>query len=194
MNTRKQIAIIGGGPSGMIAAITAARTGCQVTLFERQERIGRKILATGNGRCNLSNTSCGKDNFIGTTNDFVIPALTRFTVEQTLRFFHCLGIHCTVENDGKVFPLCGQASAVLDTLRAELSRLAVRVVVQSPVTALIPQKKGFLVKTAGSATQSPFSAESCIVTAGGKAMPNLGGTDSGLTLLKQLHHRLVPVY
>jgi predicted Rossmann fold flavoprotein len=184
------VAIVGGGPSGLVAAIAAARAGASVCLLERQDRVGRKVLATGNGRCNLSHATVSEMIYHGRNPGFVTTVLRRFGVQDTLDFFNNLGILTTIEDDGEIYPLCGQASAVLDVLRFEGQRLGVRTVVGADVNLIVPGAQAFTLLHNGLQTE----ALAVVLAAGGKAMPQLGGGESGLRLATSLGHRLVPVY
>jgi predicted Rossmann fold flavoprotein len=190
--TREQysVAIVGGGASGLMAAIAAARAGASVCVLERQDRVGRKVLATGNGRCNLSNVAVSELNYHGGNPGFVTPALRRFGVQDALTFFHNLGILTTVEADGEIYPRCGQASAVLDVLRFEAQRLGVRTIVDAEVMRIVPGARAFTVSHHGVQTD----ALAVVLAAGGKAMPQLGGGESGLRLATGLGHRQVSAY
>jgi predicted Rossmann fold flavoprotein len=187
---RYSVAIVGGGPSGLMAAITAARAGVSVCLLERQDRVGRKLLATGNGRCNLSHATVAETNYHGGNPDFVTAALRQFGVQDTLALFDNLGILTTVEDDGEIYPLCGQASAVLDVLRYECERLGVKTIVGADVSRIVAGAQTFTVIHTGDQTESL----AVVLAAGGKAMPQLGGGESGIRLATSLGHRLVPVY
>jgi predicted Rossmann fold flavoprotein len=173
-----------------MAAIAAARAGATVCLLERQDRVGRKLLATGNGQCNLSHTAAADVNYHGGLPGFVAPALGRFGVRDTLAFFNDLGILTTVEDDGEVYPACRQASAVLDVLRYEADRLHVRTVVGADVSRVVSSARGFTVISGGGRTLSA----TVILAPGGKAMPQLGGGESGIRLAVSLGHRLVPAF
>ena len=117
----KTIAVIGGGASGMMAALTAARDPRnRVILLERQQRVGRKLLATGNGRCNLTNINALPDAYLGQDASFAAPALNAFTPQDTLRFFSSLGLLTVTEESGRVYPLSDSANSVLDVLRFAL--------------------------------------------------------------------------
>ena len=107
----------------MMAAISAARGGAKVTLLERKDRVGKKLLATGNGRCNLTNTDRSLSRFHGGDRAFIAAVLTRFPAASAIDFFEELGIACTARTEGRIYPHSGQASAVLDVLRWELERL-----------------------------------------------------------------------
>ena len=109
-------AVIGAGASGMTAALTAARLGHEVRLFERQARVGRKLMATGNGRCNLTNTQAGPRNYHGEAPNFVRPALESFGPAEALDFFRGLGLLTREEYGGRVYPLSNSANSVEDVL------------------------------------------------------------------------------
>lgn len=186
-----RIAIVGGGASGMIAAIIASKNGAQVTIYERMNRIGRKILATGNGRCNLTNINLKWDNlqYIH-SNDmkFAGCVLKQFTVEETINFFEILGIAHKVEEDGKVFPMSDQASSVLDVLRFELEELDVRVVCDTDIKKISKSGNEFMIIDKEG---SVYTADKTIIATGGKSGPNLGSNGSGYKLASQLGHNII---
>jgi predicted Rossmann fold flavoprotein len=187
---KKQIAIIGAGASGMIAAITAARNGAEVTLFERNDRVGKKLLATGNGQCNLTNSNCDQTHFHGEHPSFVNTALSQFSVNDTIAFFNALGALTISEPDGKVYPRTLQASTILDLLRFELERSGISVKTQTPVDSLHKGKSGFTLHTPSGSS----CADAVIVTCGSKAAPHLGGNGSGIELLVKLGHSTTDTY
>jgi len=123
--SKYDVAVVGGGASGLVAAIFAAREGAKVVVIERLNRVGKKILATGNGRCNFSNLSLDITRFYGENVKFAENALEKFDLEKTLDFFERLGIAHQVEDLGKIFPKSEQATSVLDVLRYEMERLNV---------------------------------------------------------------------
>ena len=187
----KKIAVIGGGAAGLTAAIAAARCGAKVTVYERQDRVGRKLLATGNGRCNFTNINATVENYHGRDRDFVRGAMRRFWVEETLAFFRQLGIVARVEEEGKVYPYSGQAAAVLDVLRMEADRLGVRLVCGFEVARIERQGTGFMIY---SYQREKVEAHAVIMTCGGRAAPNLGSNGSGYPILEKLGHHIVPVF
>ena len=148
MNT---VIVIGGGASGILAALTAAENpNNRVLLLERQQRIGRKLLATGNGRCNLTNTGAAPENYHGEDPDFVRPTLSAFGPEDALRYFHRLGLLTAEEYGGRVYPLSNSANSVLDVLRLALDRAGVEQRCAAPVKSLRREKRGFaLAKSRG---------------------------------------------
>lgn len=179
------IGIIGGGASGMAAALAASEAkDAQVVLFERQARLGRKLRATGNGRCNLTNLHAGKTGYHGEQSGFWKYALNRFSPEETLSWFRCMGLYTVAEASGRVYPYSDQANSVADILRFALSRPNITV------------KLGFeaekIRKTAGSfrveAQEEAVDCDRVIVACGGLAGTALGGSMSGYKLLRSLGH------
>ena len=180
------IGIIGGGAAGMAAALAAAENqDIQVILMERQARVGRKLSATGNGRCNLTNLHAGKLGYHGEDAAFSHYALERFGPEKTLEWFRGLGLLTVAEESGRVYPYSDQANSVVDVLRFALEK------------PNITQKLGFEVEkvkrtAAGFRVESKEETVEChrlIIACGGLAGTKLGGTMSGYKLLRSLGHK-----
>ncbi len=180
-----RIVIVGGGAAGMTAAIVAARQGTAVTVIERMSRVGKKLLATGNGRCNLTNMYQGIEKYHGSNPQFVLGALERFNVKQALAFFEELGIEPVIEENGYVYPASGQASSVLDVLRYEMERLGVKVFCDTRINRIEMGEKGF--RCIG-ADGRAYTADRVIVAAGGKSSPNLGSNGSGFKIAEEIGH------
>ena len=183
-----KIAIIGAGASGMAAAITAAASGVHtVLLFERQARVGRKLAATGNGRCNLTNRQAGPDHYHGNGNgaDFVRPALEAYPPDRVLDFFRELGLYTVTEEGGRVYPWSDQANSVVDVLRFGLDRRNLELLTGTEIVSVRKTKAGFRLKD--QAGQS-WTADRLIVACGGAAGTKLGGGLSGYQLLRSLGH------
>lgn len=183
------VTILGGGASGLVAAICAAQAGAQVHLYERGARVGRKILASGNGRCNLSNTDIAPAHYNGDAA-FISAALEAAPTAQVLRFFHDLGLMTTVE-DGRIYPRTYQAASVLDVLRFACARYGVNLYTDKQAVAITPSRKGgFSVSfTDGESRHT----QKLICAMGGKAAPHLGTDGAGNALLKALGHRVTPL-
>ena len=180
------IAIIGGGASGMAAALAAAENEKnQVILLERQARVGRKLQATGNGRCNLSNIHAVKGGYHGEDASFVQPAIEAFTPEETLQWFASLGLFTVTEDSGKVYPYSDQANSVVDVLRLSLVKANITLKTGYEVTKIQKSDTGFQI-TDGN---EPIVCDKLIVACGGLAGSKLGGTMSGYKLLAKLGHR-----
>ena len=182
----RTVAVIGGGASGIMAALTAAEDPeNRVLLLERQQRIGRKLLATGNGRCNLTNTGAELENYHGEQRDFALPALEKFPPAAVLAFFEELGLLTVEEYGGRVYPLSNSANSVLDVLRFQLEKAGVEVRTACPVRTLRREKRGYTVVT----DEAELSADAVIVACGGAAGEKLGGVMDGYELLKPLGHK-----
>ncbi len=184
----QKVAVIGGGAAGLTAALAARYNGAEVTVLEQKDRVGKKILATGNGRCNLSNTDLNVSHYHGKNSKFAFGVLNRFDFHQTMELFERLGIAWKVEDGGKVYPMSDQASSVLDVMRHELEMLRVETRVETKVNAITPQSGGFILQLNSGEC---LNAHRVIVTTGGKAAPNLGSNGSGYTLAEQSGHSII---
>jgi len=182
---KTEIAVIGGGASGMIAGITARKSGKEVVVLERKDRILKKVLITGNGRCNITNVNANISNYFGKNISSVENILNSFNPQDTMDFFNGLGIICNEENRGKVYPLSGQASSVVDALRFEAERLGVRIETEFYVRKI--EKEGFKFKIY-SEERKKIEAGRVVIAAGGQSYPELGSNGSGFELAKELGH------
>ena len=186
----KTVAIIGGGASGMAAAIAAAEDADNhILLYERQQRVGRKLLSTGNGRCNLTNTGAVPARYHGGA-DFAAAALTAFPPEAALEFFRALGLVTVTEPGGRVYPLSDSANSVVDVLRFALQKDNIELRTAAPVTGIVRKGAGFLVRTGSGET----AADYVVVACGGCAGARLGGGKDGYELLRTLGHRRTGLY
>lgn len=182
---KTEIAVIGGGASGLMAAITAKKSGKEVVILERKDRILKKVLITGNGRCNITNVNANISNYFGKNISSVENILNRFTPQDTMDFFYGLGIVCNEENRGKVYPLSGQASSVVDALRFEAEKLGIKIETEFYVRKI--EKDGFKFKIY-SEERKKIEAGRVIIAAGGQSYPELGSNGSGFELAKELGH------
>lgn len=199
---KRQVIIIGGGASGLAAGIAAAMEGAQVTILEHMDRVGKKILSTGNGRCNMTNLSVREEHYRCSQRQFPMKVLDRFSVWDTLTFFDEIGV-ITKSKNGYIYPNSEQASAVLDALRLEAAHQGVEVITECHVISIIPsgrsngkgkqpekpegKKAGFQVLT----DKGTFSCSRVILAAGSKAAPVTGSDGSGYELAKALGHRII---
>ena len=185
-----KVLIIGGGASGMMAALTAAEDPSnRVTLLERQSRVGRKLLATGNGRCNLSNIHASEAHYHGYDPSFVRHALRQFSPADTLAFFQQLGLLTVTEESGRVYPFSDQANSVVDILRFALAQRGVDLRCGCEVISIGKKARGYNVKTA----EEAFYCDKLILACGGSAGAKLGGTDWGYKLLSSMGHTVTPL-
>lgn len=189
------IAIVGGGAAGLAAAVFCARErggGAGVVVLEQQPRVGKKLLATGSGTCNLTNRHAAPENYHGDgAAAFVAPALEQFSPQSCVDFFASLGVLCTPREEGREYPLCQQAAAVLDCLRLELATRGVTEQCDAAVTAITPKNNGFLLDLANGTT---VHARRVIVSTGGAAAPALGGSSAGYALATALGHHKTPLF
>ncbi len=169
----------------MAAAIEAAKNeNVRVLLFERQSRVGRKLQATGNGRCNLTNLNAARDTYHGEQPQFVVPALDRFPVEDTLQWFRELGLFTVAEDSGRVYPYSDQANSVVDVLRFALVRPNVQLLTGFEVKTVRKTDTGFLVESG----EEAYSCDRLIIACGGLAGTKLGGSMDGYKILQKFGH------
>ena len=179
------IAIIGGGASGMAAALAAAEnSNVQVLLLERQARLGKKLLATGNGRCNLTNLHAGERGYHGNDASFAQYAISKFDPQETLSWFKAMGLFTVAEDSGRVYPYSDQANSVVDTLRFALEKPNITVLTGCEVSKVKRSGSGFILETA----EESISCDKVIVACGGLAGTKLGGSMAGYKLLSKLGH------
>lgn len=187
------IAIIGGGASGLFAAITALSSGknIQVTLFEQLNRVGKKILATGNGRCNITNenaceiTNNRPKHYHGENPEFACFALNKFTTKSLIDYLYSNGLILRKEND-KYYPYSEQAGTILDFLRLKCEMLGVNIVTNSKVNSITKQKNDFIINNQ--------HFDKVIIACGGKSSPHLGSDGSGYKLLESFGHKTTKLF
>ena len=187
----KELVIIGGGASGMAAAIRASEEeNTRVTLLERQARAGRKLAATGNGRCNLTNLGAEVHHYHGEDPGFANAALTEYPPERVLAFFRGLGLRTVTEYGGRVYPLSDHAGSVLDVLRLGLEKRNVSLLNAAPVTGIRREPTRFRIET----PEGALTADSVILACGGCAGSRLGGVMDGYALAASLGHSRTALY
>lgn len=185
----RMVGIIGGGAAGMVAGIFAARAGARVTILERNDRIGKKILVTGNGKCNLGNYHLTMEEYYGNNPIWIEKALKSFGTEETVEFFRGLGL-LLKERNGYIYPACEQAAVVLDVLRFELQSLGVEVITESKINSICKEKEsGKIILSDGA---KKYTYDAVILACGSKAAPKTGSDGSGYKLAKQIGHRILP--
>ena len=182
-----ELITIGGGASGIIASIAAAERGRNVLLLDKSDHPGRKILASGNGRCNLMNT--GYPRYYG-EHHFAEQVITRYSAERLTEYFQKIGLMMTEEEDGRKYPLTYQSASVVSVLKNALKLYHVTVENNTCVTEVCRSSEGFTVSTASGVQ---YRGRKVLIACGGAAQPKLGGTKDGYKLLKSLGHTVVPV-
>lgn len=180
--------MIGGGVSGMTAAIAAAEKGARVILLEHKERIGKKILSTGNGRCNFTNICQEPIRYHSEDPLFPWEVVGKSGAQAVISFFLALGVYSRNRN-GYIYPSSDQASSVLEAFRMELARLRVEICTGIHIREIQPKKKGFTIRT----DSRDLRADSVILCTGSRAAPSTGSDGSGYDLARGLGHTLIPV-
>ncbi len=186
-----QIGIIGAGPAGMMAALQAAWLGAQqVTLFDANAAVGRKLLVTGSGRCNLTNVAVAAERYACSDPAFLKEVFARFGREELLRALEKIGVLATPTLDGWYYPLSESAATVVDAFAAALDEAQVKIHLNSRVTGLRAERTGFVIESA----DTVWRGDRVIVAAGGQAYPTLGTRGDLYPLLAALGHTIRPVY
>ena len=181
------IGVIGAGSSGMAAAIAAAQwENNQVLLFERQSRVGRKLQATGNGRCNLSNMKAHCELYHGEQPEFAKRALQIFDVSDTMYWFSQIGLYMIMEQSGRIYPHSDQANSVVDVLRFALNKENITLHTSFEVTKVRKTDAGFQIEGNGEV----YTCDKLIIACGGLAGTKLGGSMSGYQLLRSFGHKV----
>lgn len=183
-----KIAIVGGGPAGVIAAIELARNNNEVFILEKNNRILKKLLATGNGRCNYTNVSVSPNNY-NCKNNFVDNCLSFFTKDDLINYFKMMGIEPVVENRGKIFPVTLKSNTVVNTLLGELEDSGVDVLTEEEVIR-INKKENFELVT----RNNIYDADKVIFAPGGSSMPSSGSDGKSYSLLENLGHTKVDTF
>jgi len=191
MGARQQVGIVGAGPAGMMAALEAAKRGARVLLFDRNQIVGRKLLVTGNGRCNLTNVHVAPDRYTCADPAFLEGALGAFGRQHLLAVLHELGVLTYATPDGWTYPLSNSAAAVVDLFAAALDQAGVDVHLQTKISAIRRTRGRFLLQAG--APSHTHSVDRVIVAAGGKAYPALGSKGECFPILKELGHTIVPI-
>ncbi|HHD72723.1 MAG TPA: NAD(P)/FAD-dependent oxidoreductase, partial [Epsilonproteobacteria bacterium] len=182
--------IIGGGASGLIAAILIAREGIAVTLLEQNSKIGKKILVSGNGKCNITNRHIAVHRFHSQNPPFIESVLQGYDFARIEAFFHSIGVELIEEKEGKVFPMSRQAASVVEMLEYEAQRAGVEIRYDCTVKSITEVKQGFMLHT----TQGDEACDLLLLASGSPAAPQLGGTFGGLEMAASLGHALIPAY
>jgi predicted Rossmann fold flavoprotein len=187
------IAIIGAGASGMAAALQAAWNGAAVTLFERNESVGRKLLVTGSGRCNLTNDAVAGAKYTCADITWMEILLKRFGVSDLLSMLAEIGIPVHKTSDGWYYPLSDSAHSVVNAFSAALEMAGMKLVTQAQVTSIYAGKQGFTLRVSRHDNEREYEFDRVIVSAGGKAYPSLGSRGELFSILERLGHTVLPI-
>lgn len=191
--TANKVIVAGGGASGMMAAITAARAGADVVLLEPNEKVGRKLYITGKGRCNVTN-NCDRQELIASiprNGRFLYSAFHRFSPQDTMAFFEGLGVKLKTERGNRVFPVSDRAADIVDALFFELRRRGVEIR-RDRVTGL-RVRDGRLDGVETEGRRGPEDCGALILATGGASYPRTGSTGDGYALARWAGHTIVPI-
>jgi predicted Rossmann fold flavoprotein len=180
----KQIAVVGAGASGLVVSGVLAKRGFHVDLYEKNADIGKKILASGNGRCNISNQHISVRDYYG--NFFVEPTLKQFSYQDLVNFFASIGLVITHVEDGRAYPLTNEAKSVVRVLKRFIQDAGVNLFVDHAITAIERENEIFVIN------QQYY--DSVIITTGLGAAPQLGATEDGLHIAQQFSIPIIPTY
>lgn len=189
MNNRYDAVIIGAGASGMMCAIAAKQNNhsLRIALIEKNDRVGKKLLATGNGRCNLTNCHITPEHYFGSFQRQAGNIFAKYDSSFLLRYFSSLGLLASSDHEGRVYPLSRQASSVLDVMRFSCERLGVEFFCGETVCSVRKQRE-FIIKS----KSGEWISDKLVIACGSKAAPKLGGSASGADILKNFGHTIVP--
>ncbi|HNX64859.1 MAG TPA: NAD(P)/FAD-dependent oxidoreductase [Oscillospiraceae bacterium] len=183
--------IIGGGAAGMLAAVTAARNGRKVLIAERNDRLGKKLLITGKGRCNVTN-NCDITTLMGNipqNGRFLYSAFSQFSASDTMNFFENIGVPLKTERGNRVFPISDKAADIVNALEKELKKSGVKITTDR-ITSLIIEDgicKGVM------SGKNPIYSESVLIATGGKSYPLTGSTGDGYEMAEKAGHTIIPI-
>ncbi len=187
MNNENMI-IIGAGAAGLCAAITSARAGQSVVLLEQNNKIGKKILVSGNGKCNIDNKYINLNRFHGQNPNFIEEVLEGYGFKAVEKFFTSIGLELVEGKEGKMFPMSLQASSVVELLEYEAKRVGVQIICDCTVTSIERKNNTFTVET----SQGTKTCEKLLLASGSLAAPQLGGSNSGYAFATKMGHTLIP--
>ena len=202
MNNQFALAIIGGGPAGIMAALAAIKS--PIVLIEKNEAVGRKILATGNGRCNLTNRFAEVSRYHGGDPKFIEGVLKKFNQFAVMKYFENLGVVLKEEDYGRIFPRTNQAQTIVDALTHKLTEKKILVKTNCDVKKINKTKNGFEIVTRPSTSldnardkslgTSTILARKIVLATGGKAAAHLGTTGDGYYWAELLGHKITPIF
>lgn len=180
--------VIGAGAAGLCAAITSARAGQTVTLLEQNNKTGKKILVSGNGKCNIDNKYINTNRFHSQNPTFIEDVLTDYHFEVVEKFFTSIGLELLEGIEGKMFPMSLQASSVVELLEYEAKRAGVQIICDCAVTSIAKDANTFTLET----LQGTKTCEKLLLASGSPAAPQLGGSNSGYAFATKMGHSLIP--
>jgi len=191
--SRKKVAIVGGGAAGLMAAITAADSSHEIVVFEKSDKVGKKILASGNGRCNISNTSLHVSDYFSENPHFIEQVLKQFDFKDFKRFCNSIGLFLDIKDDGRVYPLSNEAKSVQILLEEMILSLHVKILYNRHICKILKKDDKFIL-TCKDSDEEYREFDAIIITTGSKAALQLGGSDEGYNFAKDFGHKIIPTY
>lgn len=180
--------VVGAGAAGLIAAITSARAGQKILLLEQNTKIGKKILVSGNGKCNIDNKYISPNRFHSQNPDFIEDVLDCYSFDVIEKFFTSIGLELIEGKEGKMFPMSLQASSVVELLEYEAKKVGVQIICDCVVTAISKEADTFTIET----SQGMKRCKKLLLASGSPAAPQLGGSNSGYAFATKVGHSLIP--
>jgi predicted Rossmann fold flavoprotein len=180
------VIIIGAGASGLVTAIVLARRGKKVLILEKNSKVGKKLLATGNGRCNITNQRPTPERFYSQNPKFIYQVLDGYNYQSIKQFFKSIGLELIEAKEQKVFPMSLQASSVVELLEAECEQLGVEIICNYHVNKIVNNSYRYQIEG--------FRSYSLVIATGHLSAPNLGGVDDGIKFAQQFGHRVIEAY
>lgn len=181
------VVIIGAGASGLVTAIVSARRGKKVLILEKNNKVGKKLLATGNGKCNISNQRPNLERYYSKNPKFIAQVFEGYNYQSIKQFFKSIGLELIEAKEGKAFPMSLQASSVVELLVCECEQLGVKTICEVDVKRVIKENSSYKLIY----EQGEVEAKKLIIATGHISAPQLGGVDSGITFAKKLGHTLI---
>jgi predicted Rossmann fold flavoprotein len=185
-----KVAIIGGGAAGLMAALTAAKSGADVTVYEHNKRVGKKILASGNGRCNIINTTAFVDDYFGADPGFAAFCLDRMPFASFEKFCQSIGLLLDVKEDGRCYPLSNEARSVVLAFKSAVEEAGVKIYTERRVSDIAKEGKRFVIRSG----QEQEAFDKVLIATGSEAAPQLGATADGYDFAKTFGHTIEPPY
>jgi len=181
------VVIIGAGASGLVTAIVAARRGKKVLILEKNNKIGKKLLATGNGKCNIANQRPTLERFYSQNPKFIANAFEGYTFQSVKQFFRSIGLELIEAKEGKVFPMSLQASSVVELLTSECEQLGVEIMCDAEVKKTSFNQNKFIVNY----NEKRIESKSLVIATGHCSAPQLGGVMDGIGFARSFGHNIV---
>ncbi len=188
---QKKVAIVGGGASGLMAAITAAKLGASVDLFEQNDKVAKKIKASGNGRCNISNINLRTTDYFGENPSFVDFALKQFSFSHFKKFCKSIGLFLDIKDDGRVYPLSNEAKSAVALLSTYAKKCKVSILTEHSVKNIEKEGDEFCLRTSKTVLKGYAKV---LICTGSEAAPRLGGNDDGYRFSKSFGHTIQKPY